>query len=60
MSDFKKLADWQKAHAFSLRVHHAAQKMRGRENATLRSQLGRAAESIPANIVEVRAAASDS
>jgi four helix bundle protein len=59
MSDFKKLAVWQKAHAFSGRVHHAAQKMRGWENATLRSQLARAAESIPANIVEGRAAASE-
>jgi four helix bundle protein len=52
MSDFKRLLVWQKAHALALHVHWVATRIRGPENAALRSQLIRAAQSIPANIVE--------
>lgn len=55
MSDFKKLKVWQKAHGLSLHAHRVAQRIRGRDYAALRSQLVRAAGSIPANIVEGRA-----
>ena len=52
MGDFKKLLVWQKAHALALRSHRAAGRIRGTQNAALRSQLTRAAQSIAANIVE--------
>ena len=52
MSDFKKLKVWEKAHELALRVHRAAAQIRGAQNVALRSQLTRAAQSIPANIVE--------
>ena len=55
MGDFKKLLVWQKAHALALRSHRAAGRIRGTQNAALRSQLTRAAQSIAANIVEGRA-----
>ena len=51
MQDFKKISAWVKAHALLLNVHRA---VRGfpREYVSLRSQLRRAAESVPTNIVE--------
>jgi four helix bundle protein len=52
MTDFKRLLVWQKAHVLALRAHRAASCIRGAQNAALRSQLTRAAQSIPANIVE--------
>ena len=52
MSDFKKLKVWEKAHELALRVHRAAAQIRGAQNVALRSQLTRAAQSIPSNIVE--------
>ena len=54
MSDFKKLRVWQKAHALSLCVDRVCKQIRGSQYASLRSQLFRAATSIPANIAEVR------
>lgn len=54
MGDFKKLLVWQKAHALAIHVHRTATKIRPRHLAGLRSQLVRAAISIPANIVEGR------
>ena len=54
MSDFKKLHVWQKAHALSLCVDRVCKKIRGGQYASLRSQLFRAATSIPANIAEGR------
>jgi four helix bundle protein len=59
VAHFKKLLVWRKAHALSLRSYHVAQTIRGSQQAALRNQLVRAADSIPANIVEGRAAASD-
>ena len=53
MPDFKKLLVWQKAHTLALRVHAASRAIRGAD-ISLRSQLIRAAMSIPANIVEGR------
>lgn len=54
MSDFKKLIVWRKAHALALNSHRAATRMRGSDYASLRSQIIRAAMSIPTNIVEGR------
>ena len=54
VSDFKKLEVWQKAHALALNAHRRATHMRGNQHAALRSQIMRAATSIPANIVEGR------
>lgn len=52
MSDFKKLEVWRKAHALSLNVHRVATGIRGANYSGLRSQMIRAAMSIPTNIVE--------
>ena len=52
MSDFRKLVVWRKAHELAIRVHHVAGGIRGARNASLRSQMVRAAMSIPTNIVE--------
>jgi four helix bundle protein len=54
VSDFKKLHVWQKAHALSLCVDRVCKQIRGGRYASLRSQLFRAATSIPANIAEGR------
>ena len=52
MSDFKTLKVWRKAHALALNVHRVTRRMRGSDNAALRSQMNRAAMSIPTNVVE--------
>jgi len=54
VSDFKKLLVWQKAHALSLTVDRVSRKIRDPRYASLRSQIFRAASSIPANIAEGR------
>jgi four helix bundle protein len=54
VSDFRKLHVWQKALALSLAVDRVCKKIRGAQYASLRSQLFRAATSIPANIAEGR------
>jgi four helix bundle protein len=54
VSDFKKLHVWQKAHALSLCVDRVSKEIRGVRYASLRSQIFRAATSIPANIAEGR------
>jgi four helix bundle protein len=54
VSDFRKLLVWQKAHALALHVDRAAVSIRAARYASLRSQLIRAAMSIPANIAEGR------
>ena len=54
MSDFKRLHVWRKAHALALNAHRVAARIRGSQYVSLRSQLIRAAMSIPANIVEGR------
>ena len=55
MQDFKKLHVWRKAHALALNAHRVAGQIRGTSYISLRSQLIRAAMSIPTNIVEGRA-----
>jgi four helix bundle protein len=52
MGDFKRLLVWRKAHALALHVHRVATRIRGRQHASLRSQMIRAAFSVAANIVE--------
>jgi four helix bundle protein len=54
MSDFKKLKVWQKAQTLALDTYRVASKIRGSPNSALRTQMIRAAMSIPANIVESR------
>ena len=54
VSDFKKLHVWQKAHALALHAHRIATGIRRSHDIALRSQIIRAAMSIPANIVEGR------
>ncbi len=54
MSDYKKLQVWRKAHALALNAHRSATRIRGTQYASFRSQIIRAAMSIPANIVEGR------
>jgi four helix bundle protein len=51
MQDYKRLDVWAKAHALMLNVNRELRRF-PREYANLRSQLRRAAESIPTNIVE--------
>jgi four helix bundle protein len=52
VSDFKTLKVWRKGHALALDVHRVITRMRGSDNAALRSQMIRAAMSIPANVIE--------
>jgi four helix bundle protein len=54
VSDFKNLLVWQKAHALALHAHRIAMGIRRTHDVALRSQIIRAAMSIPANIVEGR------
>ena len=59
MQDFRRLRVWEKAHAVSLDIQRACARFPRREGAILANQLRRAAESVPANIVEGAAARSD-
>jgi four helix bundle protein len=59
MGDFKKLDVWRKAHELALQAHRVATRIRGAQYLSLRSQIIRAAMSIPANIVEGRARKSE-
>lgn len=52
MQDFKRLVAWQKAHALFLSVFRAVRHMPRFVPTTLKSQVYRAADSIPTNIVE--------
>lgn len=54
MSDFRKLKVWRKAFALALITHTLAVSIRGAAYVSLRSQLIRAAMSIPSNIAEGR------
>jgi|SRR5437868_12751026 len=59
MADFKKLRVWKKAHALALNADRIAVEIREAAHRPLRSQLNRAALSIPTNIVEGRGKQSD-
>jgi len=59
MSDFRKLEVWRKAHDVMIEVHAIAGAIRGGAYLSLKSQIIRAAMSIPANIVEGRAQRSE-
>jgi four helix bundle protein len=54
MSDYKRLQVWQKAHALAIHAHRSALRIRASHYSAVKSQLIRAAMSIPANIVEGR------
>jgi four helix bundle protein len=58
MQDFQKLIVWRRARALGLRVDVAIRAFPRGKSATVRTQLGRAADSIAANIVEGCGAAS--
>lgn len=59
MADFKKLRVWRMAHALALNADRVARRIRGSGYSPLRTQLNRAAMSIPANIVEGRGKTTD-
>jgi four helix bundle protein len=59
VSDFNKLVLWQKAHALALHTYRVAKGIRHSTDVALRSQIIRAAMSIPANIVEGRRQSSE-
>src|SRR3954470_4803792 len=52
VSDYRNLRVWKLSHALVLDVHGVVRRTRGAELLSLRSQMLRAAMSIPANIVE--------
>lgn len=52
MQDYHRLLVWEKAHALTLEVFRASRSFRRSGCVALRTQLVRAAESIPNNIVE--------
>ena len=52
MSDFRKLDVWRASHALVLNIHVVVKKIRGADYLSLRSQMLRAAMSIPTNLVE--------
>lgn len=54
VSDYRKLHVWQKAHAMSLAAVRIATRIRGAQFAAFKSQITRAAMSVPTNIVEGR------
>lgn len=58
MRDFKQLQVWRRAHAMAVAIHEMLRGVSAREFASLKSQLGRAADSIASNIVEGCGAAS--
>ncbi len=51
MQDFRNLDVWHRSHALALEIHRALARTR-RVDAHIRSQMSRAANSIPANLVE--------
>jgi len=59
MADFKDLKVWQKAHGMAMATHRVAGRIRGSQYAALRSQMIRAAMSVPTNIVEGRSQQSE-
>jgi len=59
MADFRKLEVWRKAHELMLEVHSLTSNFRGAPYLSLKSQILRAAMSIPANIVEGREQSTD-
>lgn len=52
MSDYKKLDVWGLAHALVINVYRSAKQIRGAELLSLKSQMTRAAMSVPTNLVE--------
>ena len=59
MPDYRKLHVWKKAYALALNADRVATEIRDAAHKPLRSQLNRAALSIPTNIVEGRAKKTD-
>ena len=60
MQNFRDLKVWHKAHAVTLSIYRATEKLPAAERYGLTSQMRRAASSIPANIAEGCVRSSDS
>ena len=54
VADYRKLKVFEKAHALMVHVHRVAKTIRHADDKALQSQMNRAAQSIPTNIVEGR------
>src|SRR5947209_18838026 len=54
VSDYRKLKVFEKAHALMVHVHRVAKGIRNSYDKSLQSQMKRAAQSIPTNIVDGR------
>ena len=52
MSNYHNLEVWKLSHALVLNVHSESKRIRGAEHTSLRSQMVRAAMSVPTNLVE--------
>jgi four helix bundle protein len=52
MQNYRQLAVWQKGHAIAVQIHILTESIPRNRNAGIVSQMRRAAQSIPANIVE--------
>jgi four helix bundle protein len=52
MQDFRKLDVWRRSHEFVLRIYRISSQLPAEERFGIRSQIRRAASSIPANIAE--------
>jgi four helix bundle protein len=52
MQDYRRIVAWQRAHTLSVAMHDLASGFTRAGHANLRSQLTRAADSVPATIVE--------
>ena len=52
MQNYRQIKAWQRGHAIAIAIHRIARGFTRQGFATLRSQLSRAADSVPSNIVE--------
>lgn len=55
MGEYRKLRVWKKSHALAIEINLLAANIRGASHAALKTQMIRAAMSVPANLVEGRA-----
>jgi four helix bundle protein len=59
MQNYRNLLVWKKSHAVAVGIHRLTQTWTRRDNPALVSQIRRAAQSVPANIAEGSARATD-
>jgi four helix bundle protein len=58
MQDYRQIKAWQRGHVASIEIHRLIRSFTRKGHAHLRSQLARAADSVPSNIVKGRRGAS--